>query len=112
MEKKKQTENLLMLNPIIPKACKKWPRNGKIQGYKKNLLLTFVKFWILNFVVINIERFDKQFDKKFEKMAYKNNKINDEKRLIELTKKVFKKEFAQQENNISNLIRGNFSITK
>ena len=45
-------------------------------------------------------------------MADKNNKINDEKRLIELIRKVFKKEFAQQEKNISNLISGNFSITK
>ena len=45
-------------------------------------------------------------------MADKNNKINDEKRLIELTMKVFKEEFAQQEKNISNLIDGNFSITK
>ena len=45
-------------------------------------------------------------------MADKNNKVNDEKRLIELIRKVFKEEFAQQEKNISNLISGNFSITK
>ena len=45
-------------------------------------------------------------------MADKNNKINDEKRLIELIMKVFKEEFAQQEKNISNLTDGNFSITK
>ena len=49
---------------------------------------------------------------RFDKMADKNNKINDEKRLIELIMKVFKEEFAQQEKNISNLIDGNFSITK
>ena len=45
-------------------------------------------------------------------MADKYNKINDEKRLIELIRKVLKVEFAQQEKNISNLISGNFSITK
>ena len=45
-------------------------------------------------------------------MADKNSKINDEKRLIELIKKLFKEEFAQQERNISNLISGNSSITK
>ena len=33
-------------------------------------------------------------------MADKNNKVNDEKRLIELIRKVFKEEFAQQEKNI------------
>ena len=52
METKKQTENLLMLNAIIPKACKKWSKNGKIQVFKKNLLLAF-----MNFLTINIERF-------------------------------------------------------
>ena len=47
-------------------------------------------------------------------MADKNNKINDEKNLIELIRKAFKEEFAQQEKkkNISNLTSGNFSITK
>ena len=45
-------------------------------------------------------------------MADKNNKINDEKRLIELIKRVFKEEFAHQEKNIRNFISGNFSITK
>ena len=45
-------------------------------------------------------------------MADKNDKINDEKRLIELVRKVLKEELAQQEKNISNLISGNFSITK
>ena len=35
METKKQTENLLMLNAIIPMACKKLPRNGKHQVFKK-----------------------------------------------------------------------------
>ena len=45
-------------------------------------------------------------------MADKNNKINDEKHLKELLRKAFKKEFAQQEKNISNLTSGNFSITK
>ena len=38
-------------------------------------------------------------------MAEKN-KINDEERLIELIRKVFKEEFAQQEKNISNLTSG------
>ena len=57
METKKETENLLMLNVIIPKACKKWPRNGKSQFFKKTLLLAYDKFWFLNFVIINIERF-------------------------------------------------------
>ena len=41
-------------------------------------------------------------------MADKNNKINDEKRLIELIWKEFKEEFAQQEKNIWNLISRNF----
>ena len=45
-------------------------------------------------------------------MADKNNKINYEKRLIELIRKVFKEEFAKQEKSVSNLISGNFSITK
>ena len=45
-------------------------------------------------------------------MADKNNKINDEKRLIELIRKVFKEEFDQQEKNKSNLISENFSVTK
>ena len=45
-------------------------------------------------------------------MADKNDKINDKKRLIELVRKVLKEELAQQEKNISNLISGNFSITK
>ena len=35
METKKQTENLLMLNTIIPKAYKKWSRNGKSEVFKK-----------------------------------------------------------------------------
>ena len=49
IETKKETENLLMLNVIIPKACKKWPRNGKSQFFKKTLLLAYVSFdfWIL-----------------------------------------------------------------
>ena len=51
METKKQTENLLMLNAIISKACKKLPRNRKSQVFKK------LYNWLLNFVVINIERF-------------------------------------------------------
>ena len=46
------------------------------------------------------------------KMADKNNKINDEKRSIELIRKVFKEEFVQQEKNMWNPICGNFSITK
>ena len=45
-------------------------------------------------------------------MADKNSKINNEKRVIELIRKVFKEEFTQQEKIISNLISGNFSITK
>ena len=45
-------------------------------------------------------------------MVDNNSKINDEKRLIELLRTVLKKEFAQQEKNISNLVIGNLSITK
>ena len=45
-------------------------------------------------------------------MVDKNSKVSDEKHLIKLIRKVFKEEFAQQEKNISNLISGNFSITK
>ena len=45
-------------------------------------------------------------------MVDKNTKLNDEKRLIELIRKVFKEEFAQQEKNISNLISGDFLTTK
>ena len=45
-------------------------------------------------------------------MEDKNNKINHEKRIIELIRTVFKKELAQQEKNLSNLIGGNVSITK
>ena len=45
-------------------------------------------------------------------MADKTNKINDEKRLVELIRKVFKEEFDQQEKNITNLISVNFSVTK
>ena len=37
MGAKKQTESILMLNAIIPKACKSYPRNGKSQVYKKLL---------------------------------------------------------------------------
>ena len=43
-----------------------------------------------------------------DKVADKNNKLNDEKRLTQLIRKVFKDEFAQQEN----LISGNISIAK
>ena len=35
METKKQRENLLMLNAIIPKACKMLPRNERCQVFKK-----------------------------------------------------------------------------
>ena len=45
-------------------------------------------------------------------MADKDSMINEDKRLMELIGKVFKEEFAQQEKNISNLVSGNFSITK
>ena len=45
-------------------------------------------------------------------MADKNSKLNDEKCLTESIRKVFKEDFAQKEKNISNLISGNFSITK
>ena len=45
-------------------------------------------------------------------MGDKNSTVNDEKRLIELIRKVFKEEFNHQEKKISNLISGNFSITK
>ena len=47
-----------------------------------------------------------------DKMADKNSKNNDEKFLIELIRKLFKEEFAQQEKSISDLISGNFPITK
>ena len=40
-----------MLNAIIPKACKKWSRNGKSQVFKKTLLLDF-----MDYMIINIER--------------------------------------------------------
>ena len=43
-----------------------------------------------------------------DKVADKNSKLNDEKCLTQLIRKVFKDEFAQQEN----LISGNISITK
>ena len=49
METKKQIENLLMLNSIIPKAYKKWLRNGKSRVFKIRyywLLISF-DFWIL-----------------------------------------------------------------
>ena len=49
---------------------------------------------------------------RLDKMTDKNSKINDEKRLINLIRKVFKEEFAQQEKNILNLISVNFSITQ
>ena len=49
METKKQTENLLMLNAIIPTACKMLPRNGKSQVFKRlyHWLLISFDFWIL-----------------------------------------------------------------
>ena len=37
-------------------------------------------------------------------MADKNNKLDDEKSLIELIRKVFKKEFAQQEKTSQTLL--------
>ena len=43
-ETKKQTENILMLNAIIPKTCRNLPRNEKSQVFKKRyhwLLLSF-----------------------------------------------------------------------
>ena len=43
METKKQ-QNLLVLNAIIPKAYKKWSRNGKSQVFKK---LYYWLLWIL-----------------------------------------------------------------
>ena len=46
---KKHAENLLSLNSTIPKTCKKWPRNGNSQVFKKLyywLLISF-DFWIL-----------------------------------------------------------------
>ena len=53
-EIKKKTENLLMLNSIIPKACKRWPRNGKSQVFKIRyywLLISF-DFWILRLSIL------------------------------------------------------------
>ena len=49
---------------------------------------------------------------KIDKIADKNSKINDERRFMELIRKAFKEEFSQQEKNVSNIISGNFSITK
>ena len=51
METKKQAENLLILDARIPKACKKWSRNRKSQVFKK------LFYWLMNFMIINIERF-------------------------------------------------------
>ena len=45
-------------------------------------------------------------------MEEKNCKINDNKRLTELLRKLFKEKFAQQEKKDLNLISLNFSITK
>ena len=50
--------------------------------------------------------------KAFDKMEEKNCKINDNKRLKELLRKLFKEKFAQQEKKDLNLISLNFSITK
>ena len=44
METKKQTENYLMLNSIIPKACKNWPRNGKSQVFKIRYYWLLISF--------------------------------------------------------------------
>ena len=52
METNKQTENILMLNAILPKECKEWSRNWKSEVFLKTLLLAF-----MNFMIINIERF-------------------------------------------------------
>ena len=49
---------------------------------------------------------------KIDKIVDKNSKINDERRFMELIRKAFKEEFSQQEKNVSNIISGNFSITK
>ena len=46
METKKQTENLLMVNVVIPNAYKKWSRNGKIQVFKK---LYYWLLWIYDY---------------------------------------------------------------
>ena len=46
----------MLLNEIILKLCKKWPRNGKNQVFKE-LSLAFNKVWFLNFVDINIGKF-------------------------------------------------------
>ena len=48
METNKQTENLLMLNAIIPKACKKW---WEEPSFQKNVFYDQLSF------IINIERF-------------------------------------------------------
>ena len=50
--------------------------------------------------------------KAFDKMEEKNCKINYNKRLTELLRKLFKEKFAQQEKKDLNLISLNFSITK
>ena len=50
--------------------------------------------------------------KAFDKMEEKNCKINDNKRLTELLRKLFKEKFAQKKKKDLNLISLNFSITK
>ena len=44
MGTKKQTENLLMLNSIIPKASKKRPRNVNSQDFKIRLYWLLISF--------------------------------------------------------------------
>ena len=41
---KKHTKNCLMLNSIIPKTCKKWPRNGNSQVFKKLYYRLLIRF--------------------------------------------------------------------
>ena len=55
---KKQIENILLLDTIILKGCKKWSREEMGRTYVlKALLLAFDKFWFLSFVNISIEKF-------------------------------------------------------
>ena len=47
-----------MLDTVIPKTCKKWPRQElEKPNFSKPLSMAFDKFWFLNFLDISIEKF-------------------------------------------------------
>ena len=47
-----------MLDTVIPKTCKKWPRQElEKPNFLKPLSMAFDKFWFLNFLDISIEKF-------------------------------------------------------